>query len=903
FFLNAVAIGLFAATSASATVNVVTNVRGSTLGTIEQTKTSIYTTDEIDTKLGTKANAADVYTKTESVAAARTAVQGDLNNTSSAIYSAVKAEAIKEIADNIRNTTYSDGKYDASNSAYRTDSASSLSVTDGTPAVDEYQFTLGGTKTTYKDNGTSGSINTSDEYVAGNMNTGLISVNSDALTALNNATAADLTGRTGYGTYTDQIARNDSQLYTQKTTEGSGYKFQLGATATDDPTVSAALGSTEGLAFFKYTDNHTGTAETITLKSLLDAEKLAKGDNGLLVLDDTTHLNKADYTFALSTIDPTKGGRDGDATIGNVSDGVDVTKYYYWDGSNKVYFTTETEMGDVVGNDAALAVFLKYGEDSAAYKGDGTGGALGQYNADDTDYRKAIENYNTERAAFNTLVDAYDNANSGYSKALTAAEDAYNTANADYRKADEAFLRDTVAYNKENGEYTAYSSSVQIAVDERADAAITRGLDEGGAIRTAVTEGITDLITTKEGLLSQDIGYNLADPDNADTGLVARLEALTDESADKTLVGAINANTAAIAGLKTEAETIFADKQQWVDETLGITSANPDAVKNEYTGTNYLANAETLTAADKALDTQIKTNADAIAVLKGDEGAAGSVKTIAKGYADTAESNAKAYTDQLANGAVATNTAAIATLNGAEGAAGSVKTIAKGYADTAETNAKGYTDGLLGTGFDTTNTVRAAIDAEVKNRQDAIADVNKAITDEATARTTAIGNLTGVEGDYLADTTTSTPAIADHLNAISANLEEMLGSKADLEAVLNSGAAAGNTLAGYLQQQATSAANTQAANEANFARLDSKINKLETKLEKGLAANNALAGLVPLDHVHKTQISAALGGYKYNQALAVGAFHYINDRTLLNAGAAYGGNDSLSYKVGVTFGF
>lgn len=112
-----------------------------------------------------------------------------------------------------------------------------------------------------------------------------------------------------------------------------------------------------------------------------------------------------------------------------------------------------------------------------------------------------------------------------------------------------------------------------------------------------------------------------------------------------------------------------------------------------------------------------------------------------------------------------------------------------------------------------------------------------------------------------------------------------------------------NALDSALGDVRSDMASTQAANNARFAQIDRRIDKLEDKMEKGLAANNALAGLVPLDHTHTTQLSAAMGGYGSNQALAVGAFHYINDSTLLNAGVGYGGNSSLSYKVGVTFGF
>ena len=60
-----------------------------------------------------------------------------------------------------------------------------------------------------------------------------------------------------------------------------------------------------------------------------------------------------------------------------------------------------------------------------------------------------------------------------------------------------------------------------------------------------------------------------------------------------------------------------------------------------------------------------------------------------------AEANARKDSDTTISGNVTTNTNAIATLNGEETAAGSVKHTAKGYADTALTNAKAYTDKAL----------------------------------------------------------------------------------------------------------------------------------------------------------------------------------------------------------------
>ena len=109
--------------------------------------------------------------------------------------------------------------------------------------------------------------------------------------------------------------------------------------------------------------------------------------------------------------------------------------------------------------------------------------------------------------------------------------------------------------------------------------------------------------------------------------------------------------------------------------------------------------------------------------------------------------------------------------------------------------------------------------------------------------------------------------------------------------------------AGTKDTDAVNVAQLKAVSNQNFREIGHEIDKLENKMAKGLAANNALASLVPLDSKYKTQISMAIGGYDDNQAIAIGAFHYLSDNVLVNTGIAYGGNSSLSYGAGVTFGF
>ncbi|MBR4932552.1 MAG: YadA-like family protein, partial [Alphaproteobacteria bacterium] len=84
---------------------------------------------------------------------------------------------------------------------------------------------------------------------------------------------------------------------------------------------------------------------------------------------------------------------------------------------------------------------------------------------------------------------------------------------------------------------------------------------------------------------------------------------------------------------------------------------------------------------------------------------------------------------------------------------------------------------------------------------------------------------------------------------------------------------------------------------------EKKIEEVNDEMNKGLASTAALASLVPLSGRYRTQLSLGMGGYRDKQAIAAGGYHYLAGNVLLNAGLAWGGDDSISYKAGVTYGF
>lgn len=81
------------------------------------------------------------------------------------------------------------------------------------------------------------------------------------------------------------------------------------------------------------------------------------------------------------------------------------------------------------------------------------------------------------------------------------------------------------------------------------------------------------------------------------------------------------------------------------------------------------------------------------------------------------------------------------------------------------------------------------------------------------------------------------------------------------------------------------------------------IRDLRKESRRGDAMNAALAALKPVAYnpAEPTQIMAGVGFNRGEQAVAIGAAHYVNGRTMLNAGIAYAGNSDVMANIGVTW--
>lgn len=72
----------------------------------------------------------------------------------------------------------------------------------------------------------------------------------------------------------------------------------------------------------------------------------------------------------------------------------------------------------------------------------------------------------------------------------------------------------------------------------------------------------------------------------------------------------------AVDTLRQGAEAVFYQKQTWVDATLGIESANANAVQSAYAGAPYISSTQTLTEADRTLAAKIQELENRISALE-----------------------------------------------------------------------------------------------------------------------------------------------------------------------------------------------------------------------------------------------------------------------------------------------
>lgn len=413
-------------------------------------------------------------------------------------------------------------------------------------------------------------------------------------------------------------------------------------------------------------------------------------------------------------------------------------------------------------------------------------------------------------------------------------------------------------------------------------------LNGNASTEGSVAKTVADAVSTKQDTLSANQMNAVV------SGITADKVATYDAYAAK--IEAVQTSKANTDDVYTK-DTVDAKLTAKADATT--VAANTTNIANN---TNAIGqNAQNITAnADK-----ITENTADIAALQ--TGKADATAVYTKTEADTKIAETKTYAD----------TQDAATL-------ASAKTYAEEKANTAEVNAKSYTDTLIGTtdvlveqnGVIKLGTVNNNI-AALNNAIGDITDLNQ-YTEGAT-----IGNALTQGGTQTADT------VVAALNNIDATLGTIHGLR---DKLATSGAgtnlASGTTVEQHLTaldsaignraytstryissgSDLSSAVSTLDSNlsrvEGNLDALTRRTQKMHHEMKSGFASLAAMSALVPNARVAgDTQISVGTGHYRGTTGFALGAFHHVNDNILLNAGAAYGGNGSATFKGGLTFGW
>lgn len=87
--------------------------------------------------------------------------------------------------------------------------------------------------------------------------------------------------------------------------------------------------------------------------------------------------------------------------------------------------------------------------------------------------------------------------------------------------------------------------------------------------------------------------------------------------------------------------------------------------------------------------------------------------------------------------------------------------------------------------------------------------------------------------------------------------------------------------------------------------INNRIDKMDKKLERGLASNAALAGLMQPYNIKKFNVTVGMGGYRGTTAIAAGAGYRFSDSVAVRAGLATDTQDfsDLTYNMSASFEF
>ena len=471
------------------------------------------------------------------------------------------------------------------------------------------------------------------------------------------------------------------------------------------------------------------------------------------------------------------------------------------------------------------------------------------------------------------------------------------------KKADQSAVDDI------NAELDARAKALKTLQEEKAS------VKDLNAISENVKEGFNSIQDKVHNLQEALAGDGTEEKPGLIKSVSSAVEELNDNIAKKANQADVEANKAEIAkfGAQTNSNaalllTMAGKVDQNKKDTDEAIAKNASAIVNirnkqvlqnarlDNHGERIEANEAAIGELAKATDESVKNLGNAVNDL--DENLAGTQEAVAENRKDI-DANAVAI-DKLKE------TQTYKDLS-------KVETLVKDKADktAVEKNASRITD---------TRNKQVLQNARLDNHGERIEANKAAIGDLATVIDEAVTNLDGVVNDLHGDLSVTKHTVAEnrkdidknasritntrnkqvlqnarldnHSNRIATNKSDIATNKADIA----------DSKANIITNRANITANTAAIATHNqrLDHLDNRVNKLDKDLKRGLATQAALTGLFQPYTVGKANVTAAVGGYKSQTAVAIGTGYRYNKHVATKAGVAFT-QGGAAYNVGVNF--
>ena len=213
-------------------------------------------------------------------------------------------------------------------------------------------------------------------------------------------------------------------------------------------------------------------------------------------------------------------------------------------------------------------------------------------------------------------------------------------------------------------------------------------------------------------------------------------------------------------------------------------------------------------------------------------------------------------------------------------------------------------------GLNKTNIEKKADKTEVAtltNRVDGAAAALNLLSQNVGLNKTNIDANKAAIATNVANITTNTANIATNTADIATNKADIATNKANIATnkadIATNKADIATNKANIATNKTNVATNTVviATHTQRLDNLDNRVNNLNKDLKRGLASQAALNGLFQPYNVGKLNLTAAVGGYKSQTAVAVGTGYRYNENIAAKSGVAFTRGGSATYNVGVNF--